>query len=429
MKELFVCVVLGSQFGDEGKGKLIDYLCNYHEVNINARCQGGDNAGHTIIIGKEKHVFHIMPSGATVENINLVIGNGCVIHLQTLINEINELKKKNINVTNRLKISDKAHIIFDLHRDIDRMKENELGSKSIGTTFKGIGPCYSSKMSRNGIRIGDLKNMVKVKEKLTSLVNNKKERFRKFNYDYDIENEMKKLNDQYEQIKEYIDDTATYINVSIKNKKYVLVEGAQSLLLDIDHGSYPYCTSSNCSIGGVLTGLGISPFKIDIITGVAKAYLTRVGNGYFPTEIFSDNPIQQKIITDGKEFGSTTGRQRRVGWYDCVMMKYSAMINGYTGLALMKIDILSGIPIVKVAIEYKYMGKSIPYSTDLEDYKENIEVIYKEFNGWDNCSNARKFSELPINAQTYIQYIVDSVNLPLIFIGVGPERSQFIDFN
>ncbi|KAF9977746.1 phosphoribosylaminoimidazole carboxylase ade2 [Actinomortierella ambigua] len=421
MSKKGVTVVLGAQWGDEGKGKLSDVLCQ--EADVCARCQGGNNAGHTIVVGDIKYDFHMLPSGLVNQNCTSIIGNGVVVHVPSFFNELENLQKKGLDCTGRLLVSDRAHLVFDLHQTIDGLKELELGRGSIGTTRKGIGPTYSSKASRGGLRVHHLYNFEEFAEKYRTMVSNKKKRYGEF--EYDVEAELARYKVLSEQLKPYVVDSIYFMNDAIRSNKKVLVEGANALMLDLDFGTYPYVTSSNTAIGGVCTGLGIPPQTIAKVIGVVKAYTTRVGGGPFPTEQL--NEVGEYLQRVGFEFGVTTGRKRRCGWLDMVVVNYSTMINGYTSLNITKLDVLDQLDEIKVGVAYKVGDKVLEgFPADL-DLLEKVEVVYETLPGWKtDISKCRKFEDLPVNAQKYIRRIEEICKVPVEWIGVGPGRDDMV---
>ncbi|KAJ3000992.1 phosphoribosylaminoimidazole carboxylase ade2 [Globomyces sp. JEL0801] len=340
-----VTVVLGSQWGDEGKGKLVDVLAD--KVDLCCRCQGGNNAGHTIVVNGTKFDFHLLPSGLINPECISVIGNGVVIHLPSFFKEV----ENTVNKAGRLFVSSRAHLVLDVHQLIDGIKEGELavGGQDLGTTRKGIGPTYSSKASRSGLRVHHLYNFPEFEEKFRKIIANKKKRYG--NFDYDIEGELQNYKELALKLKPYVIDSIKYVYDALNSGKHVLVEGANALMLDIDFGTYPFVTSSNTGVGGVSTGLGIPPRKITKVLGVVKAYTTRVGAGPFPTEQL--NAVGEQLQTVGQEWGTTTGRKRRCGWLDTVVLKYSHMINDYTSINLTKLDVLDGLDEIKIGFAYK----------------------------------------------------------------------------
>ena len=424
-----VDVLLGLQWGDEGKGKLVDFITpNY---DIIARFQGGANAGHTLIFDGEKHVLHLIPSGIFRDNCINIIGSGVVIDPIALVEEIKLLESHGVNVKPKLKISNKAHLILPTHRVLDKVSELDKGDKKIGSTLKGIGPTYMDKTGRNGVRMGDIFNNLKekynvLKEKHFLIMERHKTTLEWLDLYSQIENEELLWFESIEYLKQ-IDfiDSEYFINKALKERKTVLAEGAQGSLLDVDYGTYPFVTSSNTTISGVISGLGVSPHSIGSVTGIFKAYTTRVGSGPFPTEL--DNEVGEKMRQIGSEFGATTGRSRRCGWLDLPALKYSCMINGVTELNIMKLDVLSHFETIKVCVGYNYKGEvykdTIPF--DLSDL--DIEPIYKELKGWNvDINDCKNYDELPEEAKDYISFILTEVNIPITRISVGPDRLQTI---
>ncbi|KAG2234525.1 Adenylosuccinate synthetase [Thamnidium elegans] len=414
-------VVLGAQWGDEGKGKLSDILCA--EAEVCARCQGGNNAGHTIVVNEKKYDFHMLPSGLINPNCVSLVGNGVVVHLPSFFEEKSKLEAKGLDCEGRLLVSDRAHLVFDLHQKADGLKEIELGRGSIGTTGKGIGPTYSTKADRSGIRVHHLYDFPEFTARFKSLVENYHKRFG--NFEYDVEAELARYKELAERVRPYVIDTIPYLHEQIKAGKRILVEGANALMLDIDFGTYPYVTSSNTALGGVCTGLGVPANKISKVIGVVKAYCTRVGGGPFPSEQLND--IGEYLQTVGFEVGVTTGRKRRCGWLDLVVVKYSHMINGYTSLNLTKLDILDQLPKIQVAVAYHLDGKKLSsFPADLE-LLSRVEVEYVELDGWmTDISKITNYEDLPENAKKYIEFIEKEVEVPIEWIGVGPGREAMI---
>jgi adenylosuccinate synthase len=424
-----VDVLLGLQWGDEGKGKLVDFITpNY---DIIARFQGGANAGHTLIFDGKKHVLHLIPSGIFRDNCINIIGSGVVIDPIALVEEIKLLESHGVNVKPKLRISNKAHLILPTHRVLDKVSELDKGDKKIGSTLKGIGPTYMDKTGRNGVRMGDIFNNLKekysvLKEKHFLIMERHKTTLEWLDLYSQIEKEELLWFESIEYLKQ-IDfiDSEYFINKALKERKTVLAEGAQGSLLDVDYGTYPFVTSSNTTISGVISGLGVSPHSIGSVTGIFKAYTTRVGSGPFPTEL--DNEIGEEMRRIGSEFGATTGRSRRCGWLDLPALKYSCMVNGVTELNIMKLDVLSYFKTIKVCVGYNYHGEvykdTIPF--DLSD--GDIEPIYKELNGWNvDISNCKTYEELPQEAKDYVAFILSEVNIPITRISVGPDRLQTI---
>ena len=417
-------VVLGAQWGDEGKGKVTDFFASTADFVV--RFQGGNNAGHTIVVGEEKLALSLTPSGVLYPECTPVIGSGCVVDLGFLKQELEMLKEKNIN-TEKLVISPNAHLIMPYHKLLDELIEESLGENKIGTTKKGIGPCYADKIQRKGIRVQDLlvkdnfdkkvkKNIEEVNLTLTKIYNQPPLIAEKIIDEFD---------DYIDIVSNHVEDTSLLIANAIKNNKEILFEGAQGTLLDIDHGTYPFVTSSNTSSGNAAIGSGVGPKNLDRIVGVTKAYISRVGSGPFLTE--QKNEIGDYLIEKGAEFGVVTGRKRRCGWLDLISLKYSVRVNSLTEIFITKLDVLSGLEELKLCVGYKDEHK---VTTDYP-YDQNIlntaEPVYEILDGWtEDITNVRKFDELPENAKKYINAIEDFIEIPITFISVGPERNQNI---
>jgi len=419
-----VVAVLGSQWGDEGKGKIVDDLSQVYDIC--ARYNGGSNAGHTIVANGIKYAFHLMPSGILNPKAQCIIGNGCVIHLATLLKELKSLEEKGINYKGRVFISDRAHLVFDFHMIIDGMSETARGESKIGTTRKGIGPAYCEKMNRSGIRAGDLKSMDAFAKKLRTIVANSQHRFQ---FEYDVEEEIKRHQEYATIFSDFLVDGVDWINEQCDSGKKILIEGANAAMLDIDFGTYPFVTSSNPTIGGCLTGLGLSPKKIGDVIGVVKAYTTRVGEGPFLCELLDTDGPGTKLRAVGKEFGTTTGRPRRCGWFDAVIVRYTHRLNGYTALNLTKVDVLTGFDEIKVCVAYKVEGKRVTASMPANlDILAASEVEYETLPGWkEDISNVTKFEDLPENCRKYILRLEELLGVPIKWIGVGPARTATVE--
>ena len=417
-----VDVVLGSFYGDEGKGKIIDYLSQNADITV--RCTGGNNAGHSIEIDGKKFAFHLIPSGILNKGTIAVIGNGVVVDPKVLIEEIENIKANGYSVEN-LRISDKAHVIFPYHVQMDKLQEQLRREDKIGTTNRGIGPVYCDKFERCGIRMGDLINK-KFEKQLRKNIENKNEIFRIYNYEQiDEEKVVKEYNEYADILKKYVVDTITLLHNAIEENKKILCEGAQATLLDIDFGSYPYVTSSNPTIGGICTGSGIGAKYIGEVYGVLKEYSSRVGEGPYLTE--QNNEIGDTIRELGHEYGTTTKRPRRCGWLDLVALKYATMLNGLTGLAINHVDTIGKLEKIKLCVGYKKDGKvTMNFSTDKE-YIANCEPVYEEFEGnFGDISKCKTREELPENAKTYLNRIEEIVKVPIKFIGTGAGRENMI---
>ena len=417
-------VVVGSQWGDEGKGKVVDLLGT--NVNMVVRFQGGNNAGHTVVVNNKKIILHLLPSGILNADATCIIGPGVVVNLSVLFKEIETLESQGFTC-NHLKISDRAHLIMPYHVKIDELQELRAGADKIGTTKNGIGPCYADKYTRIGIRVCDLRDWDVFQEKLKIVLSQKNEEIVKlFNsepFDYD---EMVATFKEYrERLLPMICDATDKINKALDAKQVVLFEGAQANMLDINYGTYPYVTSSSPTAAGVCEGAGVSPRKLDHIIGVTKAYSTRVGEGPFVTELQGDDA--HALREKGFEYGATTGRPRRVGWLDLPVVRQAVLINGLTEMALTKLDILTGYDKLPVCVGYEIDGKeydTVPAS--LKDYAK-AKPIYKYFDGWqEDISNARTFDELPANCQKYVRFIEEYTGTKFCLVSVGPDRNANI---
>ncbi|MGE5628411.1 MAG: adenylosuccinate synthase [Solirubrobacterales bacterium] len=422
-------IVLGAQWGDEGKGKMTDYLAERADVVV--RFQGGNNAGHTVEVGDKQYKLHLIPSGILYKEKLNVIGNGVVLDPKALFQEINYLRELGVEVTpDNLIISDRAQLIMPYHRILDGIKERARGQKDIGTTGKGIGPCYTDKMERSGIRVCDLIHKEVFEEKLTECVEAKSMLITRvygeepLNYE-DI---LTEYLEYAELLRPFVRDTSVEVYNRIKQGKKVLFEGAQGALLDIDYGTYPYVTSSNTIAGGVCIGAGVGPTMIDSAVGIAKAYTTRVGKGPFPTELSDDTG--EWIREKGFEYGVTTGRARRCGWLDIVILKSSARVSGLTSFAVTKIDTLAGLEKVKICTGYELDGKIIDYiPASLVDLGKCV-PIYEEFDGWDeSIENARSYEDIPENAKIYLKRIEELTETKISIVSVGPKRDQTMEIN
>ena len=416
-------VVVGTQWGDEGKGKITDFLSEKAEYV--ARYQGGDNAGHTIQFDGETYKLHLIPSGIFSPEKLCIIGNGVVVNPKSLVTELAYLHERNIT-TDNLRISDRAHVILPYHIELDRLQEEAKGDKKIGTTIKGIGPAYMDKAARVGIRIADLLDREVFEERLRINLEDKNRQFTKL-YDANPMNFEDIFEEYYEygqQIKQYVCDTSVLLNDALDNGKRVLFEGAQGVMLDIDQGTYPFVTSSNPLAGGVTIGSGVGPSKVTKVVGVCKAYTSRVGDGPFPTELFDE--IGSRIREVGREYGTTTGRPRRVGWFDSVVMRHSKRVSGITNLCLNSIDVLTGLETVKICVAYrKSNGEEIShYPASLVELGQ-CEPVYEELPGWsEDITGCRTLDELPIEAQNYVRRVSELVGVKISTFSVGPDRNQ-----
>jgi adenylosuccinate synthase len=419
-------IVLGAQWGDEGKGKVVDIYSEFADTV--ARSTGGNNAGHTLVVRGEKHIFHLIPSGILHPGKKCVITNGVVIDPKVLLSEIDKLKSRDyLKDDVQLKVSELAHIILPYHIILDRAQEEKLGSRKIGTTARGIGPCYEDKIARNGIRACDLVHPEIFAEKLRANLGLKN--FLLKNYYGAEEVDFQTTRDEYlaygERLRPYLIDTSLFLSEEIHRGAKVLFEGAQGTMLDIDHGTYPFVTSSNTTAGGLCTGSGVAPTKISGVIGVAKAYITRVGGGPFPTELFDDEG--QKIRDRGCEYGATTGRPRRCGWFDAPVVRYAHRLNALSGIALTKLDVLSGLPLVKVCIAYEIDGvRREDISITLSEFERAVPV-YEELEGWkEDLSDAREVGDLPKAAQKYVRRLEELTGVEVLLISVGADRNQTI---
>ncbi len=418
-------VIVGTQWGDEGKGKIVDLLAETADMVV--RFQGGNNAGHTMVVGGEQFICHLIPSGILQQKI-CVIGNGVVVDPAVLLQEVDTLSSRGVDLRpDRLKICEKAHLIMPYHRAVDLAREQFKGDKKIGTTGRGIGPAYEDKATRRGIRFVDLLDPAIFAEKVNTILDEKN--FYLKNYLSADTLDPKPIIDQYQayaqRLAPHVTNISVTINAAIKNNQQVMFEGAQGTHLDIDHGTYPFVTSSNTLAGNACCGSGVGPKQINDVIGIVKAYTTRVGQGPFPSELFDD--IGDKIQEKGAEFGATTGRRRRCGWLDTVMLKNAARLNGLTGLAITKLDVLDGLDSIKICTGYEYKGEI------LEEFPASLKVlgdckpVYETLPGWpENISNIRKLEDLPANVKSYLNRIEALAQTPIYIISVGPDRDQTI---
>ncbi len=419
-------IVIGAQWGDEGKGKMTDYLANQADMVL--RCQGGSNAGHTIVADGKKHALHLVPSGILSPTTTCLVGNGVVLDIKVVLEELELLKEQGIT-TDNLIISEKAHVIMPYHYTMDEYQEELKGANKIGTTKRGIGPAYMDKVARQGIRLLDLMDWDSFLTKLDYNLKEKNMLFAGAGLPV-IEGEAKEallaeFKELREKIAPYVGETVYLAHDAVKAGKKLLFEGAQGSLLDIDHGTYPFVTSSNTVASGACTGSGVGPTEIERILGIAKAYCTRVGAGPFPTELLDE--MGDKIREYGFEFGVTTGRPRRCGWFDAVVVRYSIIVNGMTDLCITKLDILDKLEEIKVCVGYNYKGEVInQFPSTLEKLAE-CTPVYETLPGWlEDTTKCRKFEELPENAQKYILYLEELVGIPVSVIAVGPDREETI---
>jgi adenylosuccinate synthase len=424
-----VTIIVGAQWGDEGKAKVLDALVP--EMDIIARYQGGSNAGHTVVVGSERYAFHLVPSGILHAKKTCVIANGCVVEPVELLKEVDELIARGVQIDgSNLLLSERAHLVMPYHRVIDQLSEKhkeQHGQGKIGTTGRGIGPCYVDKVARSGVRVVDLLRpayfIERVRQRLTELNPLLKEVYGVQPLD------AQKVADEVlalaPRLQPFISDTTRYLNDAVAQNKRLLLEGAQGSLLDIDHGTYPFVTSSNATCGGAATGSGISPRKFTLAVGVAKAYTTRVGSGAFPTE--DTGPIGDGLVTRGAEFGTTTGRRRRCGWFDAVGMRYSVEVSGIDVIALTKLDVLTGEPEIKICTSYKVEGKTIDRFPSDHHVLSAVQPVYETMPGWkESIDNVRSFNQLPQAAQNYVKRLETLISAPIRFVGVGRARDAMI---
>ena len=419
-------VVVGAQWGDEGKGKVVDIYTEYADDIV--RYQGGNNAGHTLVVGSEKIVLHLIPSGILHEGKRCIIGNGVVLDPEVFIKEITKLKESGrIKDDSCLLLSESLHIIMPYHKRIDIAREAKSGDKKIGTTGRGIGPCYEDKIGRRGIRLMDLINEEVFARKLKEFLVEKNFLLEKLLGEPPciFEEILAEYRGYAEILKKYVADTALVLGKDLKAGKKILFEGAQGTLLDVDHGTYPYVTSSSTCAGGACTGSGVSPRDIHEIIGISKAYVTRVGSGPFPTELLDATGEELRRI--GGEFGATTGRPRRCGWFDTMVIRYAVRVNGLTGIALTKLDVLSEFDTIKVCTGYTYQGKALESLPAALETFENCQPVYEELPGWKcDITGVRSFDELPEKARSYVRRLEELAGCPIVMVSVGPRRDQTI---
>ncbi len=425
-------VIVGTQWGDEGKGKIVDVFTEH--VKVVVRFQGGNNAGHTLVVDGKKTVLHLIPSGALTPGVTCIIGNGVVIDPEILLEEIQALQAKGYliptktrkgDVHSPLLISDKAHVILPYHKRIDYLREQKAGRDKIGTTGRGIGPTYEDKMARMGIRMGELVDPELLRKRLEAIIPEKNYFLKTV-----LNAEPFSLDEVYEvyvelgkKLAPYVQNTSIVLSEALKKKKNILFEGAQGTSLDVDHGTYPFVTSSNTVAGNACAGSGVGPTAIDGVLGIAKAYTTRVGSGPFPTELFDETGERLRKI--GGEFGATTGRPRRCGWLDTVVLRHAARVNGLTGLIVTKLDVLSGFKDLKICDGYRYQGRVLKEFPSSVDVLNACEPVYETVKGWkEDISAIKKFAKLPANARKYLQKIEKLTGVKIIMVSVGPDREQ-----
>jgi len=421
-------VLIGAQWGDEGKGKVIDVLTE--GVQHIVRYQGGNNAGHTVVIGDKKYILHLVPSGILHEGKTCVIGHGVVIDPKALIDEIELLREQGISVDDRLKISDKAHVIFPYHRKIDELREARKKKGRIGTTKKGIGPCYADKVTRVGIRVADLFDEEYFRSRLENNVAETNAILRDF-YGadgFDAGEIFREYVGYAVQLKKFVCDTTPFLNAALKKGESILFEGAQGTFLDVDYGTYPYVTSSSSTAGGACTGAGVGPSRIDHVLGVVKAYTTRVGEGPFPTEFGPE--LMERIREKGGEFGSTTGRARRCGWFDSVLVRNSVDINGIDEVVITKLDVLDELGTIRICTGYRYKGEIYHTIPGTPRFLDECEPLYEDYPGWEqDTSGITAYDDLPENARKYLDRIRELIGTDILLVSVGKSRKQTLIYN
>jgi adenylosuccinate synthase len=417
-------IVVGTQWGDEGKGKYVDFFSE--RVQVVVRYGGGHNAGHTVVVNDQQFILHIIPSGILHPGVACVIGNGCVIEPEAFLKEVDGLRSLGIEVGDDLHISDRAQLILPYHRVFEAISEERLGEKKIGTTLRGIGPAYEDKVGRRGIRLGDLRHPGPLRKKLEFLVAEKNEWIRASGKEEIRVDDVQSLLERFSQVAlPHVMDTSLFVHEAMKAGKSVLFEGAQATLLDIDHGTYPFVTSSNATAGGACTGMGISPKSIDHILGITKAYITRVGGGPLPTEMSAERGDQ--IRKQGAEYGASTGRPRRCGWFDSVVVRYANRINGLDALGITKLDVLDGLPEIKAATRYRHQDGYLDEFPGELSTLEQCEPDYKTLPGWDEpTKGAKRVEDLPANARRYLETLEELCGVPVEMVSTGPGRDSII---
>lgn len=420
-----VSLIIGSQWGDEGKGKIIDNFAAKSDFVV--RFNGGNNAGHTIINSYGKFAMHLIPSGVFNKKTKSIIGNGVVLDLEGLITEIKNLEKAKIKLKNRLFISPRCHLIMPYHKLLDRLYEEAKGKAKTWTTGRGIGPVYADKVSYNGIRLGDLENKKIFSEKLRVQLLIKNKILKALGEKPLVQKEIeKKYFQMFKQIKPYVVEAYPILKKALDLKQNILLEGAQGVFLDNDWGTYPFVTASTVLAGGVTAGAGISPRKIDNIIGVAKAYTTRVGFGPFPTELFDKDG--DKLTEQGKEYGATTGRKRRCGWFDAELIRFAGEINGFTEIALTKLDILDNFPKIKICTHYLLNGKKVSYTNGTTDFLAKVKPVYKTIPGWmTSTREVKKYADLPTNAKNYLKELEKQIGVKIKYVSIGEKRDEIIN--
>jgi adenylosuccinate synthase len=421
-------VGVGAQWGDEGKGKIIDWLAP--RADLVARFQGGNNAGHTLVVDGEETILHVVPSGILHPGKVNLIGPGVVVDPGVLLEEIRQLSERGIlRDPSRLRLSGRAHVILEWHTALDKAREERARDKAIGTTGRGIGPTYEDKVARRGVRVADLLRPESLRVKLEDLAEAKNVELERYNWPkIDVAALFEQVAEFGRQLEPYVDHTGRILDRAVRDGKSVLFEGAQGTFLDIDHGTYPYVTSSNCVAGAVCTGSGVGPTRIDRVLGITKAYTTRVGGGPFPTEL--EDSVGERLRKAGAEFGATTGRPRRCGWLDAVMLREAVTVNGITDLAMNKLDILSGFDEIPVAVAYRIEGKLTRDFPMTLDELERAEPVYESYPGWsEDVRGARRFEDLPDAARRYVEAVQQMIDVPVAFLSVGPGRDETIELS
>lgn len=417
-------VVLGAQWGDEGKGKATDQLGSATDYVV--KFNGGNNAGHTVVVGNEKYALHLLPTGILTPGVTPIIGNGVVVDLEVLFAEVDALTARGVDCS-RLRISASAHVIPSYNRTMDRVAERFLGKRQIGTTGRGIGPTYADKMNRVGIRIQDLFDASILRQKVEGALMQKNALLVKVynRREADVEAVTAELLAFAERVRPLVIDCSLELNTALDAGRTVVFEAGQATMLDVDHGTYPFVTSSSCTAGGACTGSGVGPTRLDRIVGVAKAYITRVGEGPFPTELFDDDGARIRAV--GAEYGTTTGRPRRCGWYDAVVARYASRVNGLTDLVITKLDVLTGFEKIPVCVAYDVEGVRYDEMPHDQSAFHHARPVYEYLDGWtEDISAAREFADLPVNAQRYLEYLESISGCRISSIGVGPDREQTI---
>ena len=416
-------IIVGAQWGDEGKGKATDLLADTTDLVV--RYQGGNNAGHTVIVGDRVFKLHLIPSGVLYPNVTPVIADGVVIDPRVMLEELDGLEGRGINAFERVKVSGNAHLIMPYHRELDLLIERRLGKANLGTTKRGIGPAYADKASRVGLRFQDLFDEKIFRQKLEAVLEHKNEQLAKIynRLPMDLEEIAREYLGYAQRLRPLLSDTTDLIHTELEAGKHIILEGAQGTLLDLDHGTYPFVTSSNPVAGGALTGAGLGPTHVDRVIGITKAYVTRVGTGPFPTELFDE--VGERMTDVGGEYGTTTGRRRRVGWFDAVLARYANRVNGFTDLFLTKLDVLSEFETLKIATGYRYQGEIYRHFPPHQSIFHHAEPVYEELPGWTgDISQVEHYADLPQEARDYVDALEGHSDAPVTWVSIGPARSQ-----